>query len=103
MELVSEMIALDDEAKKLVSDAKARAESLKDKAREQIADIKAENERKLASLKEESEEKIESAKQEAAKKGSRYEAEKRAELDEYFTAHSDEMAQKIVNDIYSLK
>lgn len=102
MELVSEMIAIDDEAKRMVSEAREYADGLKETSSQKAEQLRQENKAKLEELEKDLEEGVLKAAEEARSKSARFEAQKRAELDEYFSAHADELADKIVSDIYKV-
>lgn len=101
MELISELIAIDDEAKRLVAEAKEKADSLKAQAAEQIKGIKQDNAEKITALKSDSAQQIADAKEQASASGEGFEKEKKAQLDEYFSAHEAEMIDSIVKGVYS--
>lgn len=102
MELVSEMIAIDDEAKRMVSEAREYADGLKETSSQKAEQLRQENRTKLEELEKDLEEGVLKAAEEARTRSARFEAQKRAELDEYFSAHADELADKIVSDIYKV-
>ena len=102
MELVSEMIAIDDEAKRMVSEAREYADGLKETSSQKAEQLRQENKAKLEELEKGLEEGVLKAAEEARTRSARFEAQKRAELDEYFSAHADELADKIVSDIYKV-
>ena len=100
MELISELIAIDDEAKRLVAEAREKADSLKAQAADQIKGIKESNSEKIKELKADSAKQISDSVQEANASGEGFENEKKAQLDEYFSTHGSEMVDSIVNGIY---
>ena len=51
MELISELIAIDDEAKKLVQQAQQQADELKEQAAGQVSAVREDNSKKLSELK----------------------------------------------------
>ncbi|MBR6336254.1 MAG: hypothetical protein IKR76_00835 [Ruminococcus sp.] len=103
MELISELIAIDDEAKKLVQQAQQQADELKEQAAGQVSAVREDNSKKLSELKAGSDRQITDATEEARASGEAYKSEKKAALDEYFTAHESEMVKNIVSSIYTVK